>query len=307
MGGAVSTVNDVVILSAARTPIGRFQGALAGVAAVRLGAIAVKAAVDRACPQDVDEVILGNVVQAGSGQAPARQASIFGGLPASVGATTVNKVCGSGLKAAMMAAQAIRTGDGHLFVAGGFESMSRAPYLVPGRTGELRYGHTQLTDALVHDGLWDPFEDWGMGNAADFIAEVRVMRQDMDVATQSSVPWRPRTPASSRLRSLRSISLAERARSRFRHRRGPSRRHNRVAGEIEACLQARRSRTAGNSSTLVMGLSHWCSHLYGSQGTETLARVVKYAGGRRTEIPVRCSVEGHTETAREGGLEIGRG
>ena len=112
---------------------------------------------------------------------PARQAAIFAGLSAGVGATTINKVCGSGLKTAMMAAQAIKAGDGDLFVAGGMESMSRAPYLVPGRTGELRYGHTQLTDALLLDGLWDAFEDWGMGDAAEFIAqEYEVSRQAMD-------------------------------------------------------------------------------------------------------------------------------
>ena len=180
----MSKDTEAVILSAVRTPIGRFQGALSAIPASRLGAIAVKAAVELAGlenPQEIDEILLGNVVQAGEGQAPARQAAIFAGLPASVGATTLNKVCGSGLKAAMFAAQAIRAGDGQLFVAGGFESMSRAPYLVNGRGGDLRFGHTQLTDALLHDGLWDPFEDWGMGNSADFIAEeYEVSREAMD-------------------------------------------------------------------------------------------------------------------------------
>ena len=175
--------NEAVILSAARTPMGRFQGALSGLPAPRLGAIAVKAAVERAGidPNDVEEVLMGNVVQAGEGQAPARQASIFAGMPASVGATTVNKVCGSGLKAAMVAAQAIRAGDAELFISGGFESMSRAPYLVAGRLGELKFGNVQLTDALLYDGLWDPFENWGMGMAAEFIAvEYEVTREAMD-------------------------------------------------------------------------------------------------------------------------------
>jgi acetyl-CoA C-acetyltransferase len=144
----------------------------------------VKAAVERAGihdPAQIDEVIMGNVVSAGLGQNPARQAAIFGGLPESVGATTVNKVCGSGLKSIMLAAQSVRAGDGELFVAGGMESMSRAPYLVYGRSGELRYGHAQLTDALLNDGLWDPFENWGMGDAAEFIAEeYEVSRQAMD-------------------------------------------------------------------------------------------------------------------------------
>ena len=175
---------DAVILSAARTPSGRFQGSLSGIPAPKLGAIAVKAAVDRAnIPQleEIDEVIMGNVVSAGEGQAPARQSAIFAGLPPSVGATTINKVCGSGLKAVMLAAQAIRAGEGDLFVSGGMENMSRAPFLVDGRTGGLRYGHAQLIDALLIDGLWDPFEDWGMGNAAEFIAgEYEVTRLAMD-------------------------------------------------------------------------------------------------------------------------------
>ncbi len=175
---------EAVILSAVRTPMGKFQGSLSSIPAPRLGAIAVGAAVERAGiqnPAEIDEVILGNVVSAGLGQAPARQAAIFAGLPESVGATTINKVCGSGLKSVMLAAQSIRAGDNNLLVAGGMESMSRAPYLVDGRTGSLRYGHAQLTDALVKDGLWDPFEDWSMGQAAEFIAdEYEVTRQAMD-------------------------------------------------------------------------------------------------------------------------------
>lgn len=175
---------EAVILSATRTPMGKFLGALSGIPAPMLGAVVVKSAVERAGLPDaaqVDEVIMGNVVSAGEGQAPARQAAIFAGLPASVGATTINKVCGSGLKAVMLSAQAIRAGDGHLYVAGGFESMSQAPFLIRGRTGELRYGNTVLVDALLNDGLWDPFENWGMGNAAEFIAgEYEVTRAAMD-------------------------------------------------------------------------------------------------------------------------------
>lgn len=179
----MSKENEAVILSAARTPIGKFQGALSSIPAPNLGAIAVKAAVERAGidPSEVEELLMGNVVAAGLGQAPARQSGLFGGVPASVSATTLNKVCGSGLKAAMLSAQAIRAGDGDLFIAGGFESMSRAPYLVSGRMGELKFGNTQMTDALLNDGLWDPFENWGMGNAAEFIAdEYEVTREAMD-------------------------------------------------------------------------------------------------------------------------------
>jgi acetyl-CoA C-acetyltransferase len=176
--------HEAVILSAARTPSGRFQGSLSGIPAPELGAVVVKAAVERAGiedPADIDEVLMGNVVSAGLGQNPARQVAIFAGLPESVGATTVNKVCGSGLKTVMLAAQSVRAGDGDLFAAGGMESMSRAPFLVDSRTGNLRFGHAQLTDALLRDGLWDPFEDWSMGNAAEFIAEeYEVTRQAMD-------------------------------------------------------------------------------------------------------------------------------
>jgi len=186
----MSKDTEPVILSAVRTPIGKFQGALAGIAAPKLGAIAIKAAAERAGLtnlDEIDEVLMGNVVQAGVGQAPARQAAIFSGLPYSVGATTLNKVCGSGLKAAMSAAQAIRAGDGKLFVAGGMEAMSRAPYLVPGRTGEMRYGHVELKDSLLNDGLWDPFENWAMGMAAEFIAdEYEVTREAMDTFAAGS-------------------------------------------------------------------------------------------------------------------------
>ncbi len=181
---------EAVILSAVRTPIGRFQGSLSGIPAPQLGAQVVREAAQRARlpdPEDIDEVFMGNVVSAGLGQNPARQAAIFGGLPANVGATSINKVCGSGLKAITLAAQAVRAGDGNLFVAGGLENMSRPPFLVDGRTGSLRYGNAQLTDALLNDGLWDPFENWGMGNAAEFIAdEYEVSREAMDAYAYNS-------------------------------------------------------------------------------------------------------------------------
>ncbi len=176
--------HEAVILSAARTPMGRFQGSLAPLSATQLGAEAIKAAVARAGIEDlssIDEVLMGNVVSAGLGQAPARQAAITAGLPPTVGATTINKVCGSGLKAGMFACQAILAGDGQLYVAGGMESMSNAPFLVRARSGELRYGHKTLEDALLHDGLWDPFEDWAMGMAAEWVAdEYEVSRAAMD-------------------------------------------------------------------------------------------------------------------------------
>lgn len=182
MQNAPKKANDAVILSGARTPVGKYQGGLTSVPAPRLGAVAIKAAVERAGidASAIEEVIMGFVVSAGAGQAPARQASLYAGLPENVGAFAVNKVCGSGLKAVMTAAQAIRAGDAGLMVAGGMENMSAAPYLMFGRQG-MKYGHQTLIDADLSDALWDPFEQWAMGNAAEFIAqEYEVTREAMD-------------------------------------------------------------------------------------------------------------------------------
>ncbi|MEI2690548.1 MAG: acetyl-CoA C-acetyltransferase [Anaerolineae bacterium] len=174
---------EVVIVSAARTPIGRFQGTLSAIPAADLGGVAIKAAIERAGIDGslVEEVLMGNVVQAGQGQAPARQAGIAGGLPVSVGATTINKICGSGLKAVMLAAQAIRSGDGEVFVAGGMENMNLAPYyLTKARTG-YRMGNAEMIDGMIHDGLWCAFEHHHMGNSAEWIArEYGVSRADQD-------------------------------------------------------------------------------------------------------------------------------
>ncbi len=174
---------EPVIVSAARTPIGRFQGTLAPLSAPELGAVAIRAAIERAGidPVMVEEVLMGNVVQAGVGQAPARQAAIKAGLPPTVGATTVNKVCGSGLKAVMLAAAMIATGDGDIFVAGGMESMNNGPYMLKQARFGYRLGDGKLVDATVHDGLWCPFQDWHMGNAAEWIArEYGLTRQELD-------------------------------------------------------------------------------------------------------------------------------
>lgn len=174
---------EVYLVSAARTPIGRFQGTLKDVPAAVLGGVAVRAAVARAGidPAQVDEVIMGHVVQAGAGQAPARQAALLGGLPETVSATTINKVCGSGLKAIMMAANAIRAGDGHIYVCGGMESMDMAPYLLPQARSGYRLGNAELVDAVVHDGLWCAFEHHHMGNSAEWVArEYKISRAEQD-------------------------------------------------------------------------------------------------------------------------------
>jgi acetyl-CoA C-acetyltransferase len=160
---------EVVIVGAARTPIGAFQGALSKLTAPQLGAIAIKAALERAgvAADQVDEVIMGNVLQAGVGQAPARQAAIFAGLPERVPCTTLNKVCGSGLKAVIAAAQAIALGDADVAVAGGMESMSNAPYLSHSMRGGARMGHVEFKDAMIHDGLWDVYGNVHMGLCAE--------------------------------------------------------------------------------------------------------------------------------------------
>jgi acetyl-CoA C-acetyltransferase len=172
-----------VIASAVRTPIGAFLGSLSELPAPRLGAVAIAEAVRRARiePADVDEVIMGNVLTAGVGQAPARQAAIFAGLPEHVPCMTINKVCGSGLKAVMLAEQAIQCGDAHIVVAGGQESMSNAPYLLPkARTG-LRMGNAQLVDSMIHDGLWDVYNQFHMGDAAELCARTcNIGRDEQD-------------------------------------------------------------------------------------------------------------------------------
>ncbi len=163
---------DVVLLSAVRTPIGKFLGGLADLPAPRLGAVVIAEALKRAgvAPNAIDEVIFGEVVTAGVGQAPARQAALFAGLPNSIAAVTINKVCGSGLKAVMLAAQAIKAGDASVIVAGGMESMSQAPFLLPKVRAGYKYGDQTAKDALIQDGLWCAFQNWPMGDAAEHTA-----------------------------------------------------------------------------------------------------------------------------------------
>jgi acetyl-CoA C-acetyltransferase len=174
---------EAYLLSAVRTPIGKYLGSLAEVPAPQLGGIAVAEAIRRAQANvsAVDEVILGCVLQAGLGQNPARQAALQAGLPDTIAAFTVNKVCGSGLKAVMLAAQAIRAGDADLIVAGGMESMSRAPHLLFGARSGWKYGDQKAVDAMIHDGLWCAFENWHMGEAAEHIAnKFGVSRTEQD-------------------------------------------------------------------------------------------------------------------------------
>src|SRR5687768_15789025 len=176
-------MRDAVIVSAVRTPTGKFLGSLKDFTAPELGALVVREAVRRAGiePASVDECIMGNVVSAGAGQAPARQAALKGGLADHVAALTINKVCGSGLKAVMLAHQGIQTGDIEIAVAGGMESMSNCPYLLPKVREGLRMGNGQMIDSMIQDGLWCPFEGWHMGNAGECVSEAyKVPREQQD-------------------------------------------------------------------------------------------------------------------------------
>ena len=182
-------MNDVYLVSGVRTPIGKFMGGLAGVRSPDLGALVVREAVRRAgvAPEAVDEVLMGCVLQAGLGQNPARQAALKGGLPPTVPAVTLNKVCGSGLKAIIDAARAIKAGDAEVVVAGGMESMSNAPYLAPDARRGARLGDVKLVDSMVHDGLWDVYNDFHMGTSCELVAErFKVSRASMDEYSAAS-------------------------------------------------------------------------------------------------------------------------
>lgn len=176
-------MESVVIVSAARTPIGSFGGSLSSFTAPQLGSFAIKAALEKAgiSPEQVNEVVMGNVLTAGVGQAPARQAALGAGLPEKVACTTVNKVCASGMKAVMMAANQIKTGEAEIVVAGGMESMSNVPYYLPNERNGARLGHGKVLDGIIKDGLWDVYKDYHMGNAAELCArEYEISREDQD-------------------------------------------------------------------------------------------------------------------------------
>lgn len=197
------SLRDVVIVGAARTPVGRFQGGLSSLSATELGGIAVKEALSRsgADGNSIYEVIMGHVVSAGAGQAPARQAAINGGLPTTVGASSINKVCGSGLKAVMLAANGIAAGEAEAYIAGGMESMSNGPFLLPQARKGMRYGHGEVVDSVLHDGLWCSFESWPMGNAAEFIGKkFELTREELDQFAVNSHTKAAQATAAGRLR-----------------------------------------------------------------------------------------------------------
>jgi acetyl-CoA C-acetyltransferase len=277
---------DAFLLSAARTPIGKYLGALADVPAVQLGATAVAEALRRArCPAErVDEVILGNVIQAGLGQNPARQAALKAGLPDSIAAFTVNKVCGSGLKAVMLAAQAVRAGDAELVAAGGMESMSRAPYLLFGARAGWKYGDQKVVDAMVHDGLWCAFECWHMGEAAEHIAaKCGVSRAEQDrFAAQSQRRAAAAWEKGAFDAEVVPVTVGSGARARTVSRDEGLRPDTTAEGlaKLKPSFREGGTVTAGNASTLSDGAA---AVLVGSAraaerlGTKPLARIVAYS------------------------------
>jgi acetyl-CoA C-acetyltransferase len=277
---------DAFLLSAARTPIGKYLGALADMPAPHLGAAAVAEALRRAqAPAErIEEVILGNVLQAGLGQNPARQAALKAGLPDSIAAFTVNKVCGSGLKAVMLAAQAIRAGDAELIVAGGMESMSRAPYLLFGARAGWKYGDQKAVDAMIHDGLWCAFEGWHMGEAAEHIAlKCGVSRGEQD---RFSAQSQQRAGSSWEKGLFQSeivpITIGSGAKAKTVNRDEAIRPETTVESltKLKPAFRDGGTVTAGNASTLsdgaaavVVGSARAAERL----GTKPLARIVAYS------------------------------
>jgi acetyl-CoA C-acetyltransferase len=252
-------MREVVIVGACRTPIGSFQGELSPLTAPKLGALVVAEAVHRARMEgaQVDEVILGSVLQAGLGQAPARQAALGAGLPQGVPCTTINKVCGSGLKAVMLGVQAISQGDAEVVVAGGMESMSNVPYYLPtARTG-MRLGNATAVDGLIHDGLWDAFHDVHMGLAAEQCArEQRITRADQDAYALESFRRARSAQQAGRFQAEIVAALVPQRKgppSRIDADQGPARSDLAKLPTLPPAFQADGTVTAGNASTLSDG------------------------------------------------------
>jgi acetyl-CoA C-acetyltransferase len=276
---------DAFILSAARTPIGKYLGGLAELSAPQLGAIALREALRRAgvSPEAVEEVIFGNVLQAGVGQNPARQAALAAGLPDTIPAVTVNKVCGSGLEAVMLAARAVRAGDVELLAAGGMESMSRAPYLLFGARTGWKYGDQKVVDAMIHDGLWCAFEDWHMGEAAEHIAgKCAVTRQDQDrFAAQSQQRAAAAWERGAFAAEVVPVTVGDGAKAKTVSRDEGIRADSTAEGlaRLNPAFRSDGTVTAGNASGLsdgaaavVVGSARAAERL----GTRPLARVVAY-------------------------------
>jgi acetyl-CoA C-acetyltransferase len=283
-----------VIVAAARTPIGKFLGGLSTLQAPELGAVAVRAALQRAgvSPDEVEEVILGNVIQGGIGQAPARQAALKSGIPATVSALTINKVCGSGLKAVMLAAQAIKAGDRQVIVAGGQESMSNAPFYVYGMRNGVKLGDQQLVDGMIRDGLWCAFCDVHMGSHAEYTAKkAAISRRDQDafaaeshrkaVAAQEAGRFKAEI-APVEIRSRKGVTVVDTDEGPRKDSTADSLGKLKPAFQSEIVPANELSVTAGNASSLNDGAAAVVvtSEAYAKErGLEILARITGYATG----------------------------
>ncbi len=278
----MSSIGEAWILSALRTPLGSMNGALAEVPASKLGAICIQAAIQQAgvLGENVDEVFMGNVIGAGLGQNPARQASIGAGLPVSVGATTVNKVCGSGLKALMLADQAIRAGDATLVVAGGMENMSQAPYLLTKARQGYRLGHGELIDSMIQDGLWDVYGQASMGVYGDRCAEAYQLTREAqdDFAVRSHNRARMATDLEIFAKEIVPVEVTIKGQTRtIEMDEGPSRFNEEKLRKLRPAFHPEGTITAGNASSindgsaaLVVASDRYCQE----KGLKPRARIV---------------------------------
>jgi len=307
-------VRESVIVSAVRTPTGKFLGALKSFTAPQLGALVVAEAVRRAGidPEIVDECIMGNVVSAGEGQSPARQAALNGGLPEHVAALTINKVCGSGLKAVMLADQGIRVGDIDVAVAGGMESMSNCPYLLPRVRDGLRMGNGEVVDSMINDGLWCSFENWHMGNAGEVVAECyRVSRAAQDEYASQSHQRAARATADGAFQDeILPITVASKKGDTIVDRDEPIRADTTVAGlgALKPAFKKDGTVTAGNapgvndgaSALIVMDRER--AH---SLGLRPLARIVAQAtSGLAPKMVLMTPVEAVRRVAEKAGWRL---
>ncbi len=279
-------MQDTVVLSGVRTPIGAFQGALGTLTAPQLGSIAIKAALEKAGvkPEQVDEVLMGNVLSAAIGQAPARQASKGAGLPDSVPCTTVNKVCGSGMKTVMMAAQAIKCGDAKVVVAGGMESMTNSPYAMPAARSGFRMGHGQVLDLMIHDGLWDPYSNVHMGSCGDLCArECHFSREEIDAfAAQSYTRALAAQAAGTFADEMVSVSIPKRKGDPIivSEDEEPKRGNIGKLPELRAAFDKEGVTTAGNASSIDDGAAAMVlasSEAAAANGWSPIGRIVAYA------------------------------
>ncbi|MFO0938493.1 MAG: thiolase family protein [Gemmataceae bacterium] len=277
---------DVFLLSAVRTPIGKFLGGLSDLSAPQLGSVAIAEALKRAnVPADrIDEVIMGQVIQAGCGQNPARQAALGAGFPTTINAHTTNMVCGSGLKAVMLAAQSIRCGDAEAIVAGGMESMSRTPFLLPNVRGGYKYGDQTTQDALIRDGLWCSFEKWPMGNAAEHIAtKCGVTRADQDRFSVQSHQRAAKARSEGAFdRELVSVSVGSGSRATVVAQDEGIRVDSTIEGlgKLKPAFNPTGTVTAGNASQLSDGAAAVVlasGKFVESQGVKPIAKVVSQA------------------------------